>query len=460
MYQPAGHAHIWYENVLAEPEETNMLLRTDAISSIPPPPPPKPPPPAPPPRHEPQPPMAPDRMKKSDPGGPLVRLEDFVKTEWASVAGAAHGLTTVPGVVAHSYMRAAEANMKFATQLDEAVKSWLTESASTRQAKIVSLIQDAKGESTAVEDLAAKLSAANAMPRAIEAVMNPLEKALGAIGKLGSSSLAATIDRAPQALQSPLRSLANRFESSAASFYSNIKNAADDAMHSLPVDLATKGQQVTDMLKATAAADSAKASGLFKNISRTLGTTAGDVTSLAHNGAVDGVMQKVGFLRETPVLGLVLAGGSTAYDATHGISLPDAAVANFGSTFIGTAVGSAVSDGLASGIASAAITDGGAELAGAVIATGPAGWAVAGGVVAAAAVGYGAYKVIESQAGQDVIDGVAHLDGHQIVKGLDEGGADIAHGAEAVGRGAVHIGEDIGSGVSSGISAVGNLLGI
>jgi hypothetical protein len=186
-----------------------------------------------------------------------------------------------------------------------------------------------------------------------------------------------------------------------------------------------------------AATQTAKASSTIARISGRIGTTVG--AALGKPGTATAVAKAVGSvpgLKETPVLGLVIAGVGTATDvASKKASVADAVVANAGSALAGTVVGAAVTPAITSALAGVAGADVGAEALGVAVAAGPVGWAVAGGVIVGAAAGYGVYRAIESAPGQDVVDGIAHLNGHEIQRGLSEAGNDIASfGAHVVQR--------------------------
>jgi hypothetical protein len=176
-----------------------------------------------------------------------------------------------------------------------------------------------------------------------------------------------------------------------------------------------------------AAAQTAKASSALARISGAIGTTVG--AALGKPGTAAAVAKAVGAvpgLKETPVLGLAIAGAGAATDvASKKASVADAVVANAGAALAGTVVGSAVTPALTSAFAGAAGADVGAEALGVAVAAGPVGWAVAGGVIVGAAAGYGVYRAIESAPGQHVIDGIAHLDGKEIQSGFAEAGGDV-----------------------------------
>jgi hypothetical protein len=186
-----------------------------------------------------------------------------------------------------------------------------------------------------------------------------------------------------------------------------------------------------------AAAQTARASGTIARISGRIGTTVG--AALGKPGTAAAVAKAVGAvpgLKETPVLGLAIAGIGTATDvASKKAGVADAVVANAGATLAGTVVGAAVTPALTSALAGSAGADVATEALGVAVAAGPVGWAVAGGVIVGAAAGYGVYRAIESAPGQQVVDGITHFDGHEIARGFAEAGDDIASfGAHLVGH--------------------------
>jgi hypothetical protein len=370
--------------------------------------------------------QAPDSVNKRD-DGVVASTEDWFKDEWTTVAGAVHGLMSAPGVVSQAYLKAAKANTDLGDQLARTLGS---QSPKLRQAAIEKLGHLADGKSSAAEAFASRLEAANRIPRIVESIAAPLDRGLSAAGRSVASKLDAGIAAAPKAFQGPLRSVAGSLKNSVAGTYASVKGAVEKSIRAPDPDLEAAGTELGKKLDAAAKADSAEANGLLRTTSRVLGTTVGD---LSHSGAISGALDKVPFLRDTPVVGMLLAGAGSAIDAPK-VGVADATVANVGSTLIGTAAGTAVTGGLASLAGGSLAADG----LGVAAATGPVGWAVAGGVVAGAAIGYGAYKAIESQAGQDVIDGIANGNGKQIVKGVGEAGSDIVHIGQHVEHAAVH----------------------
>ncbi len=177
-----------------------------------------------------------------------------------------------------------------------------------------------------------------------------------------------------------------------------------------------------------AAAQTAKASGPIARISSRIGTSVG--AALGKPGtaaAVARAVVAVPGLKETPVLGLAISGiGAVTDVVSKKASVPDAVVANAASALAGTVVGAAVTPAITSALAGAAGTDVASGALTVAVAAGPVGWAVAGGVIVGAAAGYGVYRAIESAPGQHVVDGIAHLDGHEIQSGFAEAGSDIA----------------------------------
>lgn len=389
--------------------------------------------------------QAPDSVGKRE-DGVVASTEDWFKDEWTTVAGAVHGLMSAPGVVSQAYLKAAKANTELGDQVARTLGS---QSPNLRQAAIDTLGHLADGTSTAAQDYASKLDAANRIPRMVESVEAPLDRGLSAAGRQVASKIDAGIAAAPKALQGPLQTLAGSVKSGVANAYASVKGAVDKSIRTPDPKLEAAGKDLGRKLGAAAKADSAEANGLVRTTSRVIGTTIGD---LSHSGAVSDALDKVPFLRDTPVVGMLLAGAGTAIDAPK-VGVADATVANVGSTLIGTAAGSAVTGGLASFAGGSLAADG----LGVAAATGPVGWAVAGGVVAGAAIGYGAYKAFESQAGQDVVNGIVNANGKQIVKGVEEGGADVVHIGQHLGHAAVDAGKDIGHGAARAASFVAHL---
>jgi hypothetical protein len=337
--------------------------------------------------------------------------------------------------VANAYRTASSANKEIANQVDNALGR---QSPSARQQAIDKLAKSADGKSAAAQDLASQLNDANRVPRLIQKVEEPVDKALSAVGRFASSKIDAFTDAAPKAVQGALRSGAERVKSGVGSAYSDVKASVQNRIENLPPELESAGKNVSGTLEKVAGTEAAKGAGWLRTASIQIGKTGED---LAHGTAAEGIIAKApSALRETPILGMALAAYGTAADAKK-VGLADSAAANFGSTFIGTAAGTATTNALA-GLAGGTLAEGAVE--GAVVASGPAGWAIAGGVVAGAAIGYGAYKAFESQAGQNIFNGIANGNGGQIVKGFKEAGTDVVHIGEHLEHGAVDAGKAIG----------------
>jgi hypothetical protein len=245
-------------------------------------------------------------------------------------------------------------------------------------------------------------------------------------GKIGNA-VNAWESRAPAARTAAiddLKSFAKNTSRSASKIANDLERANADG-----TDAAVKSARAAAKSFASAAtAQTAKASGTVARLSSRIGTTVG--AALGKPGTAAAVVKAVGAvpgLKETPVLGLVIAGvGATTDVASKKASVADAVVANAGSALAGTVVGAAVTPAITSALAGAAGADVATEALGVAVAAGPVGWAVAGGVIVGAAAGYGVYRAIESAPGQHFVDGVTHLDGREIQSGFAEAGNDIA----------------------------------
>jgi hypothetical protein len=320
--------------------------------------------------------------------GRVADLRNWMQSEWSTVAGAAHGLASVPGVVSKSWQDAAKSNEDLAKTIDSTLSHWQEQTASQRQGLIDGLSAAATPISTTASSVARDLSQANRAPLAVERAV------AGVIGTVSADA------------QAPLRKIAA---------------GVGRAMSTLPAPVENRARAGAQALTAAASAQSAKASTTVGAVSELVGRTVGKAHGLL-TGNTEGstVLDRVPLLRDLPVAGAVLTGAAVVADTRSGKSLADATVANVGATLVGTAAGNAVTAGLASFVDSAAIADETAAALGAAAAAGPLGWTVAAGVVTAAAVGYGVYKAVESKPGQDVVDGVAHLSGAKIEQGLSE----------------------------------------
>jgi hypothetical protein len=389
----------------------------------------------------------PDTVSKHE-GGIWSSVEDWTKDEWTTVAGAVHGLMSAPGIVSNAYRDAAKANSSLG---DAVAKTIGTQSPAARQKEIDAVAKAAEGKSSAAADYAAKLSDANRVPRLVEKIEGPVDRGLSAAGRFASKAMDAGIDAAPKAVQSALRGAASQVKGAVSEAYGGVKASVDHSIRTLKPELESSGKQLTGTLQRAAEVDLEKAGRRLQKVSSVIGTTVGDVAPAASK--VGNLIDKVPALRDTPLVGMVLAGVGTATDAPK-VGFADAAVANYGSTLIGTAAGSATT-GVLAGLAGGSLADG---AVGVVAATGPVGWAVAGGVVAGAAIGYGAYKAFESQAGQDVINGIASGNGKQIVKGIKETGTDVVHIGESAEHAAVSAGKAIGHGAETAYHSVSNFV--
>jgi hypothetical protein len=379
----------------------------------------------------------PDSVSKHDEGF-LAAAQAWVTSEWGTVAGAAHGLISAPGVVSKAYLKAARAN----AALRESVESTLgNQSPALRQGEIDRFGKLASGSSSDGQALYTKLNDANRIPRLVEKAEAPLDRGLSAAGRFVGSKLDAAVDAAPSVLRAPLRRVAGGLKSAVAGAYHDVKGSVDAKIRTLDPELERAGHNLGDRFLAAERADARQAGGVVRTASRVIGTTVGD---LSRSSVLTSMLDKASFLRDTPLVGLALAGAGSAVDAKE-VGVPDAVVANAGSTFIGTAAGGAATDALA-GLAGGSLES---AALGVATVTGPAGWAVAGGVLAGAAIGYGAYEAIKSQAGQDVVNGIVHGNGKQIVKGVKEAGADVVHVGQHVEHAAVDAGKSIGHFVSS-----------
>lgn len=339
--------------------------------------------------------------ERSEHGGRIAELGAWVKDEWSTVAGAAHGLMSAPGVVSNAWLDAATTNHDLAKKIGDAVDGWPTRSASARQVAIDDLRRAAASVNETANGVAEDLNHANRAPLAVE-------KTLDAIGEL------------PKDVQ---QSVNSALAGTAA------------AAKNLPAPIEARARNAAAALEVAAAAQATKASGIGATTSRMIGTTVGGVDAvIADANNTGSLLRSARILADIPVAGLIFTAGAIAYDVHGGKSVADAAVANVGAQIVGTAVGGAVSAGLASAIGGAALTDGSAVAMGAVVATGPVGWAVAAGVVAGAAAGYGIYKAVESQAGQEIVDGIAHADAQRIEHGLGEARTDIRDAVSSAAR--------------------------
>jgi hypothetical protein len=329
-------------------------------------------------------------------------LADWAKDEWSTVASAAHGMATIPGVVAQSWQDAAKTNTHLATTIRATDDHWATDAASVRQKAIDGLEKAAAPVSKTATAVAHDLGQANRYPLTVE------------------KSIDAAQRRLPPGVKHVVK---------------YVTTARNSDRLKLPAQVEARARTAAEALDVAAAAQAAKASTTVSSVSALIGKTVGQLHGdLGGKSGQAKLLAKIPALANTPVFGVGLTAIAIANDVKGGKSLADAAVANIGGTLAGTAVGSAVTEGLTASVDAAAIADGAAAGLGAAAAAGPVGWAVAGGVVAGVAVGYGVYKVVESKPGQDVIDGVTRLDSNKVGQGLAEARSDVLDLGAQTGR--------------------------
>lgn len=339
-----------------------------------------------------------DRVDRSNaessrPDEGVFSLAAWAKEEWSTVAVAAHGMASVPGVVSKAWEDAAKTNAGFAQSIRTTIEHWGSETAAARQSAIDGLAQAAAPVSKTASNVARDLGQANRLPLAVE------------------KSVEIAVRGLPEGTQLALKDIAR---------------TATSRMRELPTPIETRARDAAHALDVAATAQNAKASttigSLSARIGKTLGQAHGQLTGAADGGKI---LSKLPALADTPVVGVLLTGAAIVNDVHAGKSLANASIANVAGTLLGTAVGAAVTEGLASSIGAAAIADGTAASLGAAAAAGPVGWAVAGGVIASVGVGYGIYKAVESKGGQDIVDGAVQLDRAKIQRGLGEAQSDI-----------------------------------
>jgi hypothetical protein len=306
-------------------------------------------------------PSSPDRITaraRADgaaPAGPGDALADWAKSEWTSLAGAAHGLASAPGIVSQAWLDASATNARFAARITDAVESWDRTAPAARQAAIDSLSKDAASLSPAAGAIAAELDHAN---------------------------------RAP------------------------LSGAPDGA---LPTGIAARASDVARALADAAGAQSGRASSALHAVSRLVGASPADVERRAERLTHAETGFSLGsVIKHTPYVGMALTAAATVHDSAS-VGAADATVANVGGTLAGEIAGELATTALR-GVAGGVIADAGSAALGAAIATGPAGIAVVGGVVVGAAVGYGIYKAVESAPGQAAVHGVVQC-GRSLVDG-------------------------------------------
>ncbi|MBD5656415.1 MAG: hypothetical protein IAI50_14715, partial [Candidatus Eremiobacteraeota bacterium] len=435
-----------------------MLIGIDGSYSPPPPPPPKPPPPPEIPTattghafltseySRSAPPLSPDRVSPNDPEGFRANAEDWLKENSPAVAALAHGVVDAPGVVGRQFREASKVNTELAEQLEKTVSTWSTDVPSVRSKNIAKLSELAKGKSEPIEKLATELSAENAAPHLLHAVGRavgaPVARAVDKFGESFKSSIDKAIASFPKTMQGTLRNAVSAAEHRVSTAVDGIKAGAQAKIaDELPSALGHRAESTVASLRNTAEKQSTEAASRFRNGSRLIGYSPGDVADLpkvAKNAPKVGkVLDHLSALRDTPFLDYGLVGAGIFLD--RGKGLADATVANVGSTLAGSEIqglatkavtripslttssfgeaageevaSTAAVDGTETAVAAAGVDAALPEVAGAVAATGPIGVAVVGTVVVGAVAAYGVTKIIESQAGQDIIGGIAHLNG-------------------------------------------------
>jgi hypothetical protein len=383
--------------------------------------------------------MRPDGVDRRE-ASPLDRVADVAKREWPTVTSVAHGLMSVPGIAARAYADAAQTNATLGKAIDSTVTTWTQQSAAARSAAIDDLKAAARKTSSTASAVADSLEHANRLPLAVEKAASGANDVLHIAGSAANKAVDSAIASAPKALQAPLGAVARSLGSAVTNGYAATTHAAksmyDHTVNTLPGDVEKTAGRAVTALETTATAQSQKATGALTKTSAFIGKTVGSFTEegALRDGAIAKAVARTPGLSETPVFGLLITGAATGLDVAGGKSVADATVANVGSTLVGTAAGAAVTDGLTSVIGSAAIADVAADALGVAAVSGPVGWAVAGGVIAGAAVGYGVYRAVESKPGQDVIDGLTHLDSAKVEHGLQEAGDGIRSGFSAIGH--------------------------
>jgi hypothetical protein len=410
-----------------------MEISGGGAAAAPPPPPPKPPPPpAPPEKQAPHGDTIAHGTQHSGPslfgslwhaaGSELGRatssVEHWSEKNWGPVAGFAHGLASVPGLVGREWSEASKINAKIASKTEHLASDWDKTAASARASAISDIDSTAHGASVAAEHAVAMMRDANRVPLFIERNAGVVAQADRSIVRVASTAKAAvsdSIERGPQLLRAPLHWLAGKAEQSLSHQYDRVKSAAKQFAadsNRLSSESETSLHTLARGFKSVSEEQGANAERFIARSSRLIGTTLSEKAS---------VIEKVPVLRDVPIVGAALTGAGIVADA-HEHGWGDSIVANVAQTAVGTAVTSGVADTLAGTFASAGLADGGATALGAVAATGPVGWALAGGVAAGALAGYGVYRAIESKEGQHLIAGAEH-------------------GAEAAATGVAHFGE-------------------
>ncbi len=383
--------------------------------------------------------MRSDGVDRNGPS-PLDSVADVAKREWSTVASVAHGLMSAPGIAAKAHAEAAKTNVKLGKAIDSTVASWTHQSAAARSAAIDDLKSAAKKTSSTASAVADSLERANRLPLAVEKAASGANEALHIAGSGADRAISNFIASAPKAFQAPLGSVARSFGGAVSSGYSVATHAAksiyDHTINTLPNDVEKTADRAVAAFESTAAAQSQKASSMLTKASAKIGMTVDDAlqSGAMRSLPIAKAVAHTPGLAQTPIFGLGITVGSTIADVASGKSVADSAVANVGSTLVGTVAGTAVTAGITSVVESAAVADAAAGALGVAAATGPVGWAVAGGVIAGAAVGYGVYRAVESKPGQDVIDGLTHLDGAKVEHGLQEAGDGIRSGFSALGH--------------------------